>query len=261
MNYPLKSKPKHEQRGKVVTVFVSFIVLSLFVFLFSTFARTSSYTMAKPLWLVGDVVNSFFSYTKDYFISKNTLISRNQQLEDENATLRLREIDYNVLTAENEDLRSELGRTPSSSRIISRVLSKPPRSPYDTLVIDVGSSDGVILGSKVYLGESVIIGVVTNVTPRTSLVELFSSGNKKQEAILDRTGASFTLTGNGGANFQLEVPKDTDILWGDMFKYPTFSGSVIGSVYYIDTNSQSSFKTIYIRIPGNVFSSKYVFVE
>jgi len=26
-------------------------------------------------------------------------------------------------------------------------------------------------------------------------------------------------------------------------------------------NSQSSFKTIYLRIPGNIFSSKYIFVE
>ncbi len=69
------------------------------------------------------------------------------------------------------------------------------------------------------------------------------------------------LSGAGGGNITLEVPKDTDVLWGDVFVYPGIAPSVLGSVYYIDNNSQSAFKTVYIRVPGNLFSAQWVFVE
>ena len=90
---------------------------------------------------------------------------------------------------------------------------------------------------------------------------LFSSSNQKQESVVLRTGASFEIFGKGGSNFQMEVPKDTDIIWGDVFEHPGLTTSVIGTVYYIDSNSQSSFKTIFMRVPGNVFDAKWVFVE
>jgi hypothetical protein len=59
----------------------------------------------------------------------------------------------------------------------------------------------------------------------------------------------------------VEVPKDADILWGDVFEYPNLKTSVVGSVYYVDQSAQSSFKTIYIRVPGNIFQTKWVMVE
>ena len=103
--------------------------------------------------------------------------------------------------------------------------------------------------------------MITSLTQDTGIVSLFSSSGVKQQGILSRTGSSYTLEGNGGANFKLEVPKDTDVLWGDVFLYPGTEQSVVASVYYIDTDSQSSFKTIYLRIPGNVFATRSVFIE
>ncbi|MFZ2621240.1 MAG: rod shape-determining protein MreC [Minisyncoccia bacterium] len=261
MSYHLKSKPKHEHRVKIILTVVLFTVLSLSAFLFPNFFRTVFYSISKPLWIVSDNIAKPFSSIKDYFIFRNVLIEKNLALEDELSALKLKETDYDLVLLENQSLKMELGRPTNINRILARVLSKPPRSPYDTLVIDVGSTDGLTLGNKVYFGGNIIIGLVTSITPHSSLVELFSSGNHRQEVILSRTGASFEIQGRGGENFQLEVPKDTDILWGDIFEYPGIFSSVIGNVYYIDTNSQSSFKTVYIRVPGSVFSAKFVFVE
>lgn len=222
--------------------------------------RRVSFGVAKPLWSIGNVISSPFSKIKNYFVFKSSLVEENLKLEDELNALKIKELDYDTLSKENESLKAELGRDKSSERVLAAVLSKPPRSPYDTLVLDVGSEDGIAPGSKVYFGENIIVGLVRNITPHTSLVSLFSTSNEKQEAILSRTGASFVLNGKGGENFQFEVPKDTDILWGDVFMYPGLASNVIASVYYIDTNSQSSFKTVYLRIPANVFSAKYFFV-
>ena len=240
---------------------ILFVLFSLLLYLFPRAMSKVGYFLARPLWLASSVVKTTSLKVADFFVFKSILISRNLSLEDQLSALKLKEVDYDILSKENQDLKSELGRKENVNRTVSFILSKPPASPYDTLVIDLGSADGITLGSKVYISDNVIVGLVSNVTPRTSLVELFSSGNKKQEAILARTGVSFTLTGRGGSNLELEVPKDTDILWGDGFMYPNIAPSLIGTVYYIDTNSQSSFKKIYLRVPGNVFSTKYVFVE
>ena len=260
MNYHLKSKPRHENRPKVFMVIGLFLFLSALAFLFPNGIRTVTETIAKPIWLLSDVATKPFVGIKEFFVFKKSLIATNLSLEEELSDLKLKQVDYDSLVKDNQDLKAQLGFRATTARVISHVLSKPPLSPYDTFVIDTGSSDGIIIGDKVYLSEGVIIGFVTNTIQNSSLVQLFSSGGYKQEAILSRTGAYFVLIGKGGANFQLEVPKDTDILWGDVFTYPGVSAS-LGSVYYIDSNSQSSFKTIYIRMLGNVFQSKFVFVE
>jgi cell shape-determining protein MreC len=261
MNYLLKNKPKYEHRTKTILVTGFFILLSFIGIVFPNILRTVSYSLAQPLWFVSGALAKPFVGIGGFFSSKNTLINKNLALEDEISSLKLKEVDYDLISKENQDLKNQLGRSTHSDKIASRILSKPPVSPYDTLVIDTGSSEGVNLGNKVFSSDNIIVGIVTNVTPHTSLVRLFSSGNEKQEAVLSRTGASFVLVGSGGANLKLEVPKDTDILWGDVFSYPGLSASTIATVSYVDTNSQSAFKTVYLKVPGNVFSTKWVFVE
>jgi cell shape-determining protein MreC len=261
MNYLLKSKPKSAHKVKIFLVVGLFVFLSCLSYFFPVGVRVTFQAIARPLWIVSEVITKPFHGTAQYFSFKNSLIKKNTALEEEIGSLKLKEIDYDLIFKENQDLKNQLGRSTTSDKIASRILSKPPTSPYDTLVVDTGSSEGVNLGNKVYSSDNVIVGLVTNVTPHTSLVRLFSSGGNKQESILSRTGASFVLVGDGGANLTLEVPKDTDILWGDVFTYPGISASTIATVNYIDTNSQSSFKTIYLRIPGNIFSNKWVFIE
>jgi cell shape-determining protein MreC len=261
MNFPLKSRPKGQHRIKIISIVVLFCFLSLSAFLFPNTLRNIIYSVAKPIWTAGDFVTNSFKSVGGYFVSKNNLSKQNLSLQDQVSSLELKVIDYDTLQKQNEELKNLLGRTGAPNGILSRVLSKPPSSPYDTLIIDVGESNGISKGDKVYLSANIIVGLVTNVTPHTSLVTLFSSSGQKTESVLLRTGTTYEISGEGGANFHIEVPKDADIIWGDVFEYPSLTSSVMGSVYYIDSNSQSSFKTVYIRIPGNVFQSKWVFVE
>ncbi|KKR45193.1 MAG: hypothetical protein A2W58_01930 [Candidatus Zambryskibacteria bacterium RIFCSPHIGHO2_02_38_10.5] len=255
------NKPKWSYPRKTIIVVSVFILLSLLAYLFPNILRNVSHGISRPLWSVSSTLSKSFTKIKNFFVLKTTLINQNLTLIDEISALKLKEIDYDILLKENEDLKNQFGRVSQSKRIIAAILSKPPRSPYDTLVIDAGERDAIGLGDKVYLSDTILIGIITSITPESSLVKLFSTSDYKQEAILFRTGTSFELVGRGGANLELLVPKDTDIIWGDIFMYPGLSTSVIASVYYIDTNSQSSFKTIYLRIPGNVFSTRFVFVE
>lgn len=261
MNYLLKNKSQKNTLKKILFIVFLFLLISFLVFVFSGFFRSAGVSAVLPVWKAGDFLANPFYKLSDYFSSKNNLIEENKKLKEEISALNLKVIDYDVILKENDELNSYFGRVSGSSTIMAKVLSKPPRSPYDTIVIDIGSDAGVVLGSRVYLSDTVVVGLIKNVTKKTALVELFSSGNLKQEAILSRTGESFILEGYGAGNFRLVTPKDADIIWGDVFLYPSSRSSVIGSVYFIDSSLQSSFKDIYIRVPSNIFHSKYLFVE
>lgn len=240
-------------------VFFSLLMLSGFIF--PNFLRTKLTTISMPIWFVRDNISSSFYNTTEYFRFKSNLISQNDKLNSELQILKLKLVDYDFLIKENQDLKSQMGRSENSNRILSRILSKPPESPYDTLVLDAGNNAGIKKGSKVFLSNNVLIGIIVDVTAKTSLVELFSKGDTKHNLVLERTGATYEVVGEGAENMLVLVPKEADVLWGDSFVYPGLNSSVVGNVYYIDTNSQSSFKGVYLKIPGNVFSTKWVFVE
>lgn len=260
MSYPLKNKSKIVSKA-IIYIIVIFLIFMVSSFIFPNFLREKLTTISQPIWYVRDGVSSTFSNTIGYFTFKSNLISSNVKLQDELQSLRLKQIDYDLLLKENQDLKSAMGRVENSSRIISRIISKPPESPYDTLIIDAGVGAGIKKGSKVFLSNNVLIGIIVDVTAKTSLVELFSKGDAKHNLVLERTGATYEVTGSGGENMLVLVPKEADVLWGDSFVYPGLNSAIVGNVNYIDTNSQSSFKGIYLKIPGNVFSNKWVFVE
>jgi cell shape-determining protein MreC len=243
---------------KTIVAVVLFVALALFVYIFPNAARVAGVTFARPFWIVRNNATRPFTFVRDFFAFKSSLISKNLALENEVASLRLKQVDYDTLLKENQNLMNQVG---GESRIIARVLSKPPQSPYDTLVLANGSDDGVALGNKVYLSDTIIIGNITSVTSRTSVAQLFSSGSQKEQTTLSRTGTTFEIVGAGAGNFQLEVPKETDVIVGDTFLYPSVTASVLASVYSIENGSQSSFKKIYLRIPGNIFSTQWLFIE
>ena len=192
-------------------------------------------------------------------------------MQNQITTLQLKQVDYDAINKENQDLKNLFGRSNgnigietvsgTNSRILARVLSAPPVSPYDTFVLSAGSDSGLAVGDKVYISDTILIGEIASVTGKNSTVNLFSKSGMTNSLTLSRTGAVYEVKGQGGANMSVEVPKDADILWGDVFEYPNTETSVVGSVYYIDQSAQSSFKTVYIRVPGNVFQTQWVMVD
>ncbi len=261
MSFLLKSKPKKGFDYRILLGLVFFLVLLLLSIFFPKFSRSISHNAMRPLWALKEKSVNFTYYIGNFFVWKSTLIKENLKLQEEISVYKLNKIDYDLLLKENEELKESVGRNVSTNRTFSKVLSKPPQSPFDTFVVDVGSALGVAVGNKVYISDSIILGLVFETTENTSIIKMFSSGDQNTESVSSRTGANFVLEGTGGDNFKVVVPKETDILWGDSFLYPGLNDSVMAVVYYVDSNSQSSFKTVHLRMPGNVFQVKSVFIE
>ena len=79
--------------------------------------------------------------------------------------------DRDLLAQENAQLRQELGRLPGQGTagrtvLLAGVLQSPPGTPYDTLLLDAGSSLGVSAGQRVFAGN-VAIGEIDAVYGNT----------------------------------------------------------------------------------------------
>ena len=130
------------------------------------------WTVFKPLFSIGKASE------------ENEVAHLRSQLDAVRATLA----DRDLLYRENLELKSRLGRAPEGKTLLAAVLLRPPGTPYDTFILDVGEKDGVALGDLVFAGGSVIIGKITEVYRSTSRTTLFSAPGQTHEALIFAEG-------------------------------------------------------------------------
>jgi len=264
MNSLLKSKPKSNTKKIFFIVLCVGLSLSGVQYFFPSLVTSTALTLARPAWFVRDTFSSTTVSFFGYFQRIHSLQQENQSLQDQLYVFKVKEVEFNQMKKEYEDLKALMNTTlPSNGAggtqvVTARVLSKPPFTPYDTFVVDGGSVDGVQMGDLVYANDALVIGRVTKVTSHTSYVTLFSSGDQTQEFVVSRTGVSVAVTGMGGGNFALYVPKDFDIQVGDVLSEPSYGLGVVAEVYAVDQTMQNSFKRVYARVPKPIFRSTFV---
>ncbi len=264
MNSLLRSKPKSNIKkvfGTILFVLACFFSLQFF---FPNILSSTVLSIAKPLWMFRDATMSSSSGFFGFFSRSSTLRKENEKLRDELYAFRVREVEFNQMQTEYTDLKTLLGDSASSSVksgvTLARVLSKPPFTPYDSFVVNKGTFARVSVGNLVYANKGLVIGRVTKVTSNASFVTLFSSGGEAQEFLVSRTGVSLLVTGKGGGNFEIYVPKDFDINIGDSLTEPSYDIGIVAEVYAIDETSQNSFKRVYARVPKAIFQTKSVLI-
>ena len=153
-----------------------------------------------------------------------------------------------------------LGRKQDSNTVAVAVLTHPPQTPYDTIIIDAGSSESVTLGSEVSLPEGPLLGIVSEVFRNRAKVKLFSSPGEETNAILERDNMPVTLTGRGGGNFRLLLPRDVRVEKGDKILSTNIVPHLLAVVEEISVESTDSFKEVLARSPTNIFTLRFVFV-
>ena len=177
MNYHLQSRKKHSKKGTVafaiVVVFLGFVLLlrwifphmwgSLFGFFVTPVQRSENGIAASSPFLFG------------YFQSKTALVTENLQLKSDAEAGRLSSLAFDAVYRENMELKEMLGRKNSSHVVLAAILARPPETLYDTVLLDVGSNDGVAIGQKIFVGSTTIIGKITEVRAQQSVALLSSA--------------------------------------------------------------------------------------
>jgi cell shape-determining protein MreC len=188
------------------------------------------------------------------------------QLRAELASTTAALSDRNVLYQENLALKALYGRSVRTPSVVASVLLRPPATPYDTLTIDAGSSEGVVQGALVSAGGSTLIGTVSEVYNSNARVTLFSTPNATYSATIALAAEPgkvipITLTGEGGGSFSAQVPAATPVAIGDAIMIPGIATGYAGTVSYIDKQDGESFQTVYMHLPVDPFELQFVLVR
>ncbi len=170
--------------------------------------------------------------------------------------------DREALYQENLALKTLLGRKPQVERILGAVLIRPPATPYDTLVIDAGSAEGIALGDVVSAGGGATIGTISEVYTHAARVRLYSSSGEKYDALLLLSGQGgiipLAIEGQGGGSLRAQVPDGVEVAVGDAALLPGIVGGITARVSHIDRGEGESFVTLYFTLPVDLFTIRFV---
>lgn len=198
-------------------------------------------------------------------ITENGLLSSKRSLQKENTELKkaisVRDENaarFKALEDENEALRAMANLAATEDGVTAPVLSSFRASPYGTFLIGAGSVHGISEGSVVLTEGGFILGIVTGVSVRTATVESFFAPGKEIEMNVD--GNAFVAEGRGGGNARGEIARDASVAVGDAVLVPAFASRPAGVIGELQSASSSAYTTLYIRLPLNLESLRYVYV-
>lgn len=166
-----------------------------------------------------------------------------------------------TLETENTTLKELLGRMPPQTKgVLARVITKPNQSIYDTMLIDAGARDGIVVGKTVYALGTVALGKVTAVYADTALVTLFSASGNQIAGSVVSSGVSLTLSGRGAGEYELRMPRDIRFVRGDVIVEQSTHAKILGVVESVEADSRDPFTTIRAKAPVNIQTLPWVII-
>ena len=192
------------------------------------------------------------------FSSRAVLEAQNRSLTDELAQFEERAGGYDVLKAENEQLRALTHLAADTIGVTAPITSSVRSSPYGTFLIGAGSADGIARGSLVLTPGGFVVGVVADVGAHTAIIAEVFAPNASIEGIVD--GAAASIAGSGGGNARTALPRGLVITPGDPVFSPVVGQRAIGIVGAVASSSASASQDVFIRLPVNLASLQFVYV-
>lgn len=172
-----------------------------------------------PLRVIVDAPARLWDWTSETTQSRDDLLLENSRLRAEQLLTRARLQRLNSLEAENARLRAMLdAREQFEDRVRVAEIMAVDANPFrHSLVIDVGSSDGVYDGQAIVDAVGVV-GQVINTGPLTSEALLISDPGHALPVEVNRNGLRTIAVGSGEID-RLDLPflpNNADIRAGDL---------------------------------------------
>ncbi len=187
-------------------------------------------------------------------------------LSEENAALKMQiqqALSSQGVTAalqnENATLKASLGKRVEQT-LDANVIENPGFSPYDTLVLNKGTDDGVAVGNKIFYG-SLVIGEVIEADSAISRAELFSTPGKTFQAKIGSEKIEAEAEGQGGGSFVILLPKAVSVSKGDPIFLPEESSKVFGFISGVSSDETNPFQKVFFTLPVNPFQIDEVSIK
>ncbi|KKQ03178.1 MAG: hypothetical protein US12_C0019G0006 [Parcubacteria group bacterium GW2011_GWA2_36_24] len=269
MSYLLDKKIKRKKFFYLAVFLLVFLILFYFRSSIWNGFSSVSHRLFRPILILGNNLGGKLGNVSSYFAFKNSLYLENENLKSKLNESEAQMSNYNSVLAENINLKEILGRKDEKVvMILSAILSKPNRSPYDTLIIDVGIKQGIEIGDLVFAFGNIPIGQVEASYVNSSKVILFSDSKKKTQVVVGdknlpagRQGIFMEIMGRGGGNFEMILPRDFTLIKGDQVVLPGITPYVLGIVETIISDPRDSFVKALLTSPVNIQELKFVEIK
>ncbi|MDE2079031.1 MAG: rod shape-determining protein MreC [Patescibacteria group bacterium] len=190
-------------------------------------------------------------------LSRDALIQRLSADDAKLQNIGYQAILYGLLADENAKLRALLNAPAAEKGITARVVARPPRTLYDTLLVDQGAAAGVAVGDLAVL-DGIALGKVVTAGTHTATISLFSSPGTGVDALIGTPPAIVVAHGVGGGAFELSVPHGVTITVGDTVRFQNSAGLLLGVVAGIDAKPTDALQTVYVYSPISLSSLDFV---
>lgn len=257
---PFKSNIRRRPKVSLfVTLFIVVMVAISNLIWPSVFANII-YTIAVPVVRTNSWLDESLSALGTYFASKNYLVAENTLLKTELQNIREQSVMAKSLQDEIIFLKSLLGRTDDKVRVFAGVLSRPPLSPYDRLVIDAGVQEGIAVGDYVYSTGGSVIGKISEVFKDFARVTLFSSPGLEIPVSIGNDHIPATAIGTGGGSFSVLLPRESSVAIGDAVFFPDIPPPLLGVVGSIESQQVDFLQLVSFHSLVNIYELQFVSV-
>lgn len=221
---------KQTKRLRVVLVATVFLLLAML--LPKLFSAVSTAVMA-PVHAVNTWLEESSSLAPVFIRSRLSLEEQIEELENELAVSNKTSLTLQRLTDENNRLRQLLGIN-EESRVAASVIARPDELPYDLLQIDRGSDHGIEIGSPVFIGRDIVIGLIVHTAPTYSFVELVTTPGFEATAFISGPNVAAIIEGMGGGVARVRVPQGVLLKAGNLVYLPSVEPGAFGRISHVE---------------------------
>lgn len=194
-------------------------------------------------------------------LSKQALIKKIIALQIDLDHARVSQTQQNVLERENESLKAELGRPLSKGGVIARIITRPNQSLYDTVIIDAGKQQGIVIGKTAYAFGDVSLGTISSVEENQSTITLFSAPGRETTGTAIANNSTLTLIGRGAGEYEVRMPRDVVFQEGDTITEQSIYNVPLATIQKIVSDPRDPFQRLLAKIPLNIQNISWVIVR
>ncbi len=237
---------------------IAFAVLGIILVLVFIIPSLARNIFRGPEWFHSVAVQTAKNVVTE-LSPKKVIWSQNVALKNEIETYKAQLLELQILKDENEKLRNELSYIKNPAEIIlAGVLAKPSQSLYNSLVIDQGSRNGLMVGQLVVTQGTIGLGKIASVSTDTATVELFSGPQFDSNLVMKNQSITVPAKGKGGGNFEIHIPREIVVTDGDILGLPEDPSIAVGVVKSITFDPRDPFQTVLARTPVNIQELNFV---
>jgi cell shape-determining protein MreC len=243
-------------RTLVIVTFVVVVLAVVDIFLGAPVRIALRSTLAPVEGTLHAATSALFERT--FWSSRGALFAELESLRARVAVLEARSAAYEIVSLQNDELRALVKLVETEQGLTAPIISSFLSSPYGTFYIGVGSEEGVSPGNLVLFEGGFVLGIVSDVTPKTATVRAIFAPGETRDGVVDTV--TLSLEGRGRGNARAQVPREAPLVEGQAVIVPSLGGRPVGLIGHIESATSSVYSTVHIILPVNLNSIRFVHI-